>query len=392
MLTSANPSRKNRHIDATTVIVHLTENNRCYKSKVVSLPSNKRCQMEAELPYFDAKILDQKPFFIAEIGQNHQGDLELAKSLLREFARVGASAVKFQMRDNRMLFSKNNYNRVYDSENAFAATYGEHREQLELTTDEFKALHELAASLNCAFMVTPFDEMSLKNIIELDVDIIKIASFDLGNIPFIEKICKYNKPTVLSVGGGKPEQIKASVDILSSLDDFAILHCVSEYPCPANRLNLSQISSLKTAYPQAVIGVSDHFSGISSGPVSYMLGARVFEKHVTFNRAAKGTDHAFSLLPEGFRKFVRDVHNTSAMLKEPQDHNLGEEPVFQKLGKKLIASEDINAGARISSNNLSFVITEEAGIAVRDSYTVINKFAKNKIRKGDTIKSNDLSD
>ena len=80
------------------------------------------------------------------------------------------------------------------------------------------------------------------------------------------------------------------------------------------------------------------------------------------------------------------------MLKEPQDHNLGEEPVFQKLGKKLIASEDINAGARISSNNLSFVITEEAGIAVRDSYTVINKFAKNKIRKGDTIKSHDLSD
>ena len=86
--------------------MHLTENNRCHKSKVVSLPSNKRCQMEAELPYFDAKILDQKPFFIAEIGQNHQGDLELAKSLLREFARVGASAVKFQMRDNRMLFFK----------------------------------------------------------------------------------------------------------------------------------------------------------------------------------------------------------------------------------------------------------------------------------------------
>ena len=103
---------------------------------------------------------------------------------------------------------------------------------------------------------------------------------------------------------------------------------------PSNRLNLSQISSLKNAYPQAVIGVSDHFSGISSGPVSYMLGARVFEKHVTFNRAAKGTDHAFSLLPEGFRKFVRDVHNTSAMLKEPQDHNLGEEPVFQKVGQK----------------------------------------------------------
>ena len=77
-------------------------------------------------------------------------------------------------------FSKNNYNRVHEHRNAFAATYGEHREQLELTTDEFKALHELAASLNCAFMVTPFDEMSLKNIIELDVDIIKIASFDLG--------------------------------------------------------------------------------------------------------------------------------------------------------------------------------------------------------------------
>ena len=192
-------------------------------------------------------------------------------------------------------------------------------------------------------MVTPFDKPSLERIIELDVDIIKIASFDLGNLPFIEQICSYNKPTVLSIGGGNMDQIQASVDVLSSLNDFAVLHCVSEYPCPANRLNLRQISHLKNAFPDVVIGVSDHFSGISSGPVSYMLGARVFEKHVTFNRTAKGTDHAFSLLPEGFRKFVRDIHNTSDMLTEPQDYHLGDEPVFQKLWQKINSLRGYNS-------------------------------------------------
>ena len=224
-------------------------------------------------------------------------------------------------------------------------------------------------------MVTPFDENSLSSIVDIGVDIIKIASFDLGNIPFIEKICSYKKPTVLSVGGGNLDEISASINVLKNLDDYAVLHCVSEYPCPPEKLNLNQIVELKTIYPDSVVGVSDHFSGISSGPVSYMLGARVFEKHVTFSHTMKGTDHAFSLLPEGFRKFVRDIKNVPIMLNGSNNDDLGNEYVFQKLGKSIIANKNINRGEVITSSMLGFVIAEGDNIPVRQTNKVIGKKA-----------------
>ena len=121
----------------------------------------------SKIKYFDDHNLKTSPFFIAEIGQNHQGDFELACRYISEFSRLGASAVKFQMRCNKILFSEDRYNKSYDSENAFAETYGKHREQLELSIDEFKKLKQIAHQHQCAFMVTPFDEESLVKLVDL---------------------------------------------------------------------------------------------------------------------------------------------------------------------------------------------------------------------------------
>ena len=110
------------------------------------------------------------------------------------------------------------------------------------------------------------------------------------------------KPVVISVGGGKLNHIESSVELFQSKNvDFALLHCVSEYPCPIEKLGLNSINSLIDKYPEMTVGLSDHFNGILSGPIGYMNGARVFEKHVTFNRANKGTDHSFALEPKGSR-------------------------------------------------------------------------------------------
>lgn len=329
--------------------------------------------MSQKQKYFDPERLETSSFFIAEVGQNHQGDFDLACKYIKDFAYLGASAVKFQMRNNKVLFSASHYKKSYDSENAFAGTYGEHREKLELNIDEFSKLKDLAHQYNCAFMVTPFDEDSLAQLVDIGVDILKIASFDLGNLPFIEQICSYNLPTVLSVGGGKTEEIAASVELMKGLDDYAILHCVSEYPCPAEKLNLRQITKLKEKFPGSTIGLSDHFSGISSGPVSYMLGARVFEKHVTFSHTMKGTDHVFSLLPEGFRKFVRDINNVPKMLNHVDKTGIGNEIVFNKLGKSIIAKVDIAKGSVVSPEMLGFVIDNNNGLPVRESRKIIGK-------------------
>ena len=129
-------------------------------------------------------------FIIAEIGQNHQGDVNLALDYIRTFADAGADAVKFQTRNNKYLFSEEAYNAEYNSENAFAKSYGEHREKLELSPEEIVLLIEECKKYKVEFMSTPFDEPSLELLVSLGVNLFKIASFDLGNLPFIKKIAE----------------------------------------------------------------------------------------------------------------------------------------------------------------------------------------------------------
>jgi len=163
------------------------------------------------------------------------------------------------------------------------------------------------------------------------------------------------------------------------------LHCVSEYPCAAENLGLNQIEGLKARYPQLKIGSSDHFNGILSGPIAYMFGARVFEKHVSLNRALKGTDHSFALEVDGFRKFVRDVQRVKTMTNPKRASELGLEPVFSKLGKSLVACKDIVKGEVFSLDNLSGKIFHKTHIPVRLSCDVIGKKAKRNFTAGDVI-------
>tara|TARA_B100000123_G_scaffold237671_1_gene189547 strand:- start:398 stop:1435 length:1038 start_codon:yes stop_codon:yes gene_type:complete len=332
-------------------------------------------------------------YIIAEVGQNHQGELDLAIEYINIFASEGADAIKFQTRDNKYLFAKEAYEKKYESENAFADVYGEHRELLELNTEWLPILKDECKKNNVHFMSTPFDEPSLNLLEDLEIDSYKVASFDLGNLPFIDKIAQTGKPVVMSIGGGKTDQIKASVEtILKYHDDLAILHCVSEYPCEYDRLGLENIKVLQEAFPSCAIGSSDHFNGTLSGPVAYMIGARVFEKHVTLNRAWKGTDHSFALEREGFRKFVRDIRRVSYMLPEKPKDDLGKEYVFQKLGKSITLSKDLKKGDVIAIDDLSGKIFNETYIPVRESNNVIGKKVSKDFAAGEIIKHEDLED
>jgi len=336
---------------------------------------------------------DNSPFIIAEVGQNHQGSLDNAREFIKVFAAEGADAVKFQTRDNKYLFSEDAYNAPYTSENAFAPTYGAHREHLELDPEWLPILKEDCVRYGVKFMSTPFDEPSLNLLQELHVDILKIASFDLGNLPLISRIAKTKIPVVISVGGGKSNQIKSSVNaILEHHNDIAILHCVSEYPCEYNRLGLENVKVLISEFPDCVIGSSDHFNGTLSGPVAYLQGARVFEKHVTLNRAWKGTDHSFALEREGFRKFVRDIKRVKHMLPPKPEEEIGAEQVFKKLGKSIVAYVDIKEGEKLTVDNLSGRIFGKQYIPVRESNMVVGKHALVDIKKGEPIEYEKLKD
>ncbi len=340
---------------------------------------------------FKELLIENEPFIIAEVGQNHQGDLDLAREYIKVFASAGANAVKFQTRNNKYLFSDEAYKAPYESENAFAETYGAHREKLELNPHFLPILKEDCMKYGVKFMSTPFDEPSLEILKKLDADIIKIASFDLGNLPLINRISKLSKPVVISVGGGKIDQIRSSVNLLLENGiDLSILHCVSEYPCEFDKLGLENIQTLINEFPNCIIGSSDHFNGTLSGPIAYMLGARVFEKHVTLNRAWKGTDHSFALEPEGFRKFVRDIKRVRYMLPQKPNTEIGQEKVFKKLGKSLVVLNDLSKGTMLTIDNLSGKIFNTQYIPVRESNQVIGKILNRDIKAGEPINFNDL--
>ena len=324
-------------------------------------------------------------YFIAEVGQNHQGDVRLALEYVDRFQAAGASAVKFQKRDNSYLFSNDAYSALYDSENAFGATYGEHREALELTIDEMACVRERCAERGVDFICTPFDPPSLEELLHIGVDALKVASFDLGNVPLLQLMGASQVPVVISSGGGAARHLDVSIATLRGFhDDIALLHCVSKYPCEADDLGLLAIPALRERFSDLTIGLSDHFNGILSGPLAASLGALVFEKHVTLNRAWKGTDHSFALEAEGFRKFVRDTLRTHEMIQEPKLSD-GKEPVFQKLGKSIVAAHDLDVGHVVTADSIRGLILQDNAIPIRESYWMIGRTLTQGLSAGEPL-------
>ena len=265
----------------------------------------------------DGRVIerDGPAYVVAEIGHNHQGDLEKAKALVHAARECGVDAVKFQKRDNRRLFTRVFYDSPYDNENSFGATYGAHREALELSKSDWFELSRYSREEGVAFVAAPFDEPSADFLAELGVDAFKFASGDLLNVPFLRYVAALGKPMLLSTGGGTLEDVDRAVEaIVAANEELAVLHCTASYPADVEDLNLSVIGALRERYPELVIGLSDHHNGIAMALVGYMLGARIFEKHFTLNHAWKGTDHAYSLMPDGMRRFVRDLDRIPAAL------------------------------------------------------------------------------
>jgi N-acetylneuraminate synthase/sialic acid synthase len=244
-------------------------------------------------------------YTIAEIGHNHQGKLETAKEMFRVAKECGADAVKLQKRDNRSLFTRAGYTKPYDNPNSYGETYGEHREFLEFGWIEYKELMNYAEEIGITIFSTAFDFNSADFLAKLDIPIFKIASGDLKNIPLLTHIAGFQKPMIISTGGGTMEDVNRAYDAIMPLNQqLCILQCTAGYPAEFNELNLKVITTFRERYPEVTVGLSSHDNGIAMAVAAYMLGARVIEKHFTLNHTWKGTDHAFSLEPIGFRKLV----------------------------------------------------------------------------------------
>ncbi len=304
-----------------------------------------------------SKITEKGPcYVIAEIGHNHQGNLETACKMIQVAAYCGVQAVKLQKRNNKDLYTKTLYNSPYDNENSYGATYGEHREYLEFGREEYEAIRKCAEENNLEFMATAFDFDSADFLEELGITSYKIASGDVTNTPLLTHIAKFGKPMFVSTGAATLDEIRMAYEtILRYNDKLCLLHCTAAYPSEYHELNLRVIETMKRKFPEAIIGYSGHDNGILAGVIAYMLGAVVIEKHYTLNRAWKGTDHKFSLEPEGLRKQVRDLRRVDISLGD------GNKVIFDsernarlKMGKGIYTSRPLEKDTMITWEDICF--------------------------------------
>lgn len=294
-------------------------------------------------------------FVVAEIGHNHQGDLDTAKALFRAAKECGVDAVKLQKRHNRVLYTRKFFEMPYNSEHAFGPTYGLHRQALEFNKKEYKALKKYAKKLGLVFFATPFDERSVDFLEEIDVPCYKTASADIHNTHLLTYVAKTGKPMMISTGTATmADVVRAFKTVWPINKQIAFLQCTASYPADPAILDLRVIETYRDKFP-TVVGLSDHYNGIALDVAAYLLGARIIEKHFTLNRAMKGADHAFSLEPVGMRKMVRDLKRTVLALGDGVKKFYEEEKMaFEKMGKSIVAAKNLPAGHVINLSDLAF--------------------------------------
>lgn len=285
-------------------------------------------------------------YVIAEIGHNHQGDMEKARQLFIAAKEAGADAVKLQKRDNHTLFTQEAFNKPYDNPNSFGNTYGEHREFLEFNWHQYVELQQFAKELGLDFFATAFDIPSADFLIKLDPVAFKIASGDLRSIPLLKHVASFGKPMIISTGGGTMDDVQRAYDAIMPINSqLCIMQCTAAYPPEWHEINLKVIETFRKAFPDVVIGLSSHDSGIAMAVAAYMLGARIIEKHFTLNRAMKGTDHKFSLEPDGMRKMMRDLKRLHIALGDGIKRTYeSEKAPLEKMSKSLVANRDLPKG------------------------------------------------
>jgi N-acetylneuraminate synthase/sialic acid synthase len=340
----------------------------------------------------DTDISDlSKCFVIAEIGHNHQGNLELAKKLIRSAGEAGVSAVKFQKRDNKSLFTPDFYDRPYNSENSFGATYGEHRENLEFNREQYVDLKNYAESLGLVFFATAFDFRSADLLAGLEMPAFKVASGDLTNIPLIKHLSKFGKPLLISTGGGHIADLhRVKQELDGTGTPYSFLQCTAGYPPAWNEINLKVIQTYRELFPEIVIGFSSHDNGIAMAAAAYALGARIIEKHFTLDRTLKGTDHAFSLEPQGLRKLVRDLDRLHLAMGDGSKKRYESESVpLEKMGKKIVLSKNVNTGDYLDETCFEFRSPGD-GLSPWQVTNLIGKRVKNDMTAGSSVSLSDF--
>ena len=271
---------------------------------------------------------DQPCFVVAEIGINHNGDIDLARKLIKAAKDSGADAVKFQKRTVEVVYTPEELGRP--RENPFGPTNGDLKRGLEFGKAQYAAIDAYCRELDIPWLASCWDEASVDFIEQFAPPCCKIGSASLTDDALLRHHRKFDRPIILSTGMSSMAQIDHAVEVLGK-KDLVILHCTSTYPSKPEELNLRTISALAKRYGVPV-GYSGHEVGLQTTVAAVTLGACVAERHITLDRAMWGSDQAASVEPQGFARMVRDIRTVEAALGDGVKRVYGSElPIRDKL-------------------------------------------------------------
>ena len=283
---------------------------------------------------FFNKITKNQTFFIAEIGINHNGDIQNALKLIESSKLAGCDAVKFQKRTPKIATPKSSWNIMRETPWG-KMKYIDYKKKIEFGKKEYDIINKFCKKINILWTASCWDIPSIKFIEQYKVKFHKVPSACITDLDLLKELKKTNKPIIISTGMSTEKQIQKAVKIVSQ-KNLSILHCNSSYPAQNHQLNLKYIEKLKTTYKKSVIGYSGHEMNLSSSVAAVVLGAKIIERHITLDKSMWGTDQQASIEPIGFARLIRDVRNVENSLGKPVKIVYPEEKIIMsKLRKHL---------------------------------------------------------
>ena len=277
------------------------------------------------------KLTNNSPvYIIAEIGINHNGDIETAKKLIKVAKDSGCDAVKFQKRNPDVCVHEKQKNIMRETPWGYI-TYLDYKYKVEFEREEYDIIDEYCKQLKIHWFASPWDVDSVKFLSQYNIPALKVPSASLNDTELLLAMKATGIPIILSSGMSTQDEVDEAINLFSG-SEIALLHCVSTYPTPPEELNLNVIKTYKEKYPKTIIGYSGHETGLSTTYVAVALGAKIIERHITLDRSMWGTDHSASVEPQGLESLVSNIKDIElAMGDGIKGVTAGEIPIREKL-------------------------------------------------------------
>lgn len=340
----------------------------------------------------DRRVARDAPcYIIAEIGVNHNGDIDIARELIVKAVEAGADAVKFQTFRSSALVLEDAAKAEYQERNTGGGSQAEMLAALELTFDEFRQLRDDCDRLGIDFLSTAFDSESLKDVVALEPKALKWPSGEIDNVPLLRQAAATGLPVILSTGMADLAEIEAALSVLRAAGSgpVAILQCVSQYPAPMDEQNLATIPAMANRF-DCVTGFSDHTDGPWAAVAARALGMAILEKHLTLDRSMAGPDHTASMENAAFTEMVDAIRAVEAALgdgnKRPMPSELSTRAVARK---SLVYANDLAAGAVLEENDVT-AMRPGGGMSPSKVDDIIGKVLVREVRRHEQIDPADV--